>query len=292
MLIPTIVNSWSSLAVPDTSYWAGTAAHYYINPPGTGAEGCIWGSNANPVGNWAPYVAGANSDSTGETFIKLGWNPIYLEPTTPFRNTMPSWGVKIDCPDGGCNGLPCAIDPSQNGVNEMVGSSSNGAGGGAFCVVTVQKGATANFIVFNPAKAGQFYQSSAASSSSSASVQSTTAISETTSAHTTSTSATAHASSTGSQKTTSISSSSVSSSIPTSYSQIASGTTTSSSRSPSEQPYYSLFNSTVSATGGGNGASKSPVPAASNTIVATHTGGSSRIAASLTSIAIMMVCLL
>jgi hypothetical protein len=34
-------------------------------------------------------------------------------------------------------------------VNEMVGSSSNGAGGGAFCVVTVPKGVTATFVVFD-----------------------------------------------------------------------------------------------------------------------------------------------
>ncbi|KAK9324568.1 hypothetical protein V1517DRAFT_371880 [Lipomyces orientalis] len=36
MLIPTEVTSSSTvLAVPDLSYWAGTAAHYYINPPGS-----------------------------------------------------------------------------------------------------------------------------------------------------------------------------------------------------------------------------------------------------------------
>jgi hypothetical protein len=62
---------------------------------------------------------------------------------------MPNWGVKIECDGEGCNGLPCAIDPAENKVNEMVGSSSNGAGGGAFCVVTVPKGVTANFVVFD-----------------------------------------------------------------------------------------------------------------------------------------------
>lgn len=62
---------------------------------------------------------------------------------------MPKWGVKIECDGPGCNGLPCAIDPAKNKVNEMVGSSSNGAGGGAFCVVTVPKGVTATFIVFD-----------------------------------------------------------------------------------------------------------------------------------------------
>lgn len=169
MLIPTAVNSYATLANPGTSYWAGTAAHYYINPPGVGTgTACVWGTNQNPWGNWAAYVAGANTDNSGNTFIKLGWNPIYLEQATPFRNTMPNWGVKIDCPNGGCNGLPCAIDPSQNSVNEMVGSATNGAGGGAFCVVTVSPGSQANFVVFNSGgsqsdNGGQFYQSSASS---------------------------------------------------------------------------------------------------------------------------------
>lgn len=88
-------------------------------------------------------------DKNGQTFIKLGWNPIYLEEATPFRNEMPTWGVKIECDGKGCNGLPCEIDPAQNKVNEMVGSSSNGAGGGAFCVVTVPKDVNANFVVFD-----------------------------------------------------------------------------------------------------------------------------------------------
>lgn len=101
------------------------------------------------MGNWAPYVAGANTDSSGNTFVKLAWNPVYLEPATPFRNNMPTWGVEIVCNGGGCNGLPCAIDPSKNGVNEITGSSTSGAGGGAFCVVTVPKGSTANFVVFD-----------------------------------------------------------------------------------------------------------------------------------------------
>jgi hypothetical protein len=121
---------------------------YYINPPGDGCEkACVWGSKDKPVGNWSPYVAGANVDKNGQTFIKLGWNPIYLEDATPFRNEMPNWGVEVECDGPGCNGLPCAIDPAKNKVNEMVGSSSNGAGGGAFCVVTVPKGVTATFVV-------------------------------------------------------------------------------------------------------------------------------------------------
>ncbi len=123
---------------------------YYINPPGTGCEeACVWGTKDQPVGNWSPYVAGANVDKNGQSFIKLGWNPIYLEEATPFKDEMPNWGVKVECDGEGCNGLPCAIDPSKNKVNEMIGSSSNGAGGGAFCVVTVPKGVSASFVVFD-----------------------------------------------------------------------------------------------------------------------------------------------
>ena len=88
-------------------------------------------------------------NDNGESFIKLGWNPIYLEDATPFKDEMPNWGVRIECDGDGCNGLPCAIDPTKNKVNEMIGSSSDGAGGGAFCVVTVPKGVNANFVVFD-----------------------------------------------------------------------------------------------------------------------------------------------
>jgi Beta-glucosidase (SUN family) len=158
-----------------------TRISFYINPPGvTTDQACIWGSNTSPVGNWAPYVAGANTDASGNTYVKLGWNPVYLEAATPFRNTMPTWGVEITCSGGNCNGLPCKIDPSQNSVNEMVGSSSNGAGGGAFCVVTVPKGATATFEVFegssgSSSSSWQGHSSSSASAAPSTSSSSSTA---------------------------------------------------------------------------------------------------------------------
>lgn len=93
-------------------------------------------------------MAGANTVSSGDTFVKIGWNPIYLEPTTPFRNEMPDFGVEIVCEGDSCNGLPCKIDPDVNGVNEMVGSGGDGAGGAAFCVVTVPKGEKAHVVVF------------------------------------------------------------------------------------------------------------------------------------------------
>ncbi|KAK6515700.1 hypothetical protein TWF281_004292 [Arthrobotrys megalospora] len=159
MLIPTVVNpnEYSTLAVPGPEYWCATAAHYYINPPGVSvAEGCIWGSTAYPRGNWAPYVAGANIDDNGNTFTKIGWNPIYLEPTTPFRNERPDWGVKIVCEEGKqCNGLPCIIDPAIDAVNEVNGAggaSTNGAGGANFCVVTAPKGSKAILVTFPAGK--------------------------------------------------------------------------------------------------------------------------------------------
>ncbi|KAL9608654.1 MAG: hypothetical protein Q9167_006538, partial [Letrouitia subvulpina] len=152
MLIPTDIEDFATLAVPGPNYWAETAAHYYINPPGVGVEeACVWGTSEKPVGNWSPYVAGANTDKDGNTFVKLAWNPIYLEPATPFRNKMPTWGVEIVCPDGNCQGTPCGIDPEKHQVNEMEGKKTDGAGGGNFCVVTVPKGGSANFVVFDGA---------------------------------------------------------------------------------------------------------------------------------------------
>lgn len=148
MLIPTIVGSTATLAVPDTSYWCKTAAHYYINPPGVSAtDGCIWGSKEKPHGNWTPYVAGANELDSGETFVKIGWNPIYIEPDVPFRTERPDYGIRIEC-DGNCGGLPCEIDPAIHDVNEVSQQKGAGAGGANFCVVSVPKGGTANLVIF------------------------------------------------------------------------------------------------------------------------------------------------
>lgn len=110
---------------------------------------CAWGTSANPYGNWSPYVVGANTDKDGRTFVKLGWNPIYLEPATPFRDIVPDFGAEIQCEGDNCEGLPCKIDPSSNGVNEITGeTTTDGAGGGSFCVVTVPKGEKANIVVW------------------------------------------------------------------------------------------------------------------------------------------------
>lgn len=127
-----------------------TFASYYINPPGTGDEGCIWGDESKPVGNWAPYVAGANTDGNGQTFLKLGFNPIYEFEGPGLDKNALSFGVRIDCPDGGCNGLPCELNPSEKKYGEVISNQGSvGAGGSSFCVVTVPSGKKANVVVFN-----------------------------------------------------------------------------------------------------------------------------------------------
>lgn len=146
MLIPTSVGSSAVISVPGTSYWDSTAAHFYVNPPGyTTAEACIWGDGSSPIGNWAAYVIGANQDSTGNTYVKVGWNPIY---TDAFSGVKPKFGVKIEC-EGTCVGLPCSIDPSTDGFGGVNSAeSATGAGGADFCVVTVTSG-SANVVFFN-----------------------------------------------------------------------------------------------------------------------------------------------
>lgn len=188
MIIPTLVEELADLAVPGTSYWCSTAAQYYINAPGVSAEeGCVWGTNANPFGNWAAYTAGANTDDVGDTYLKIGWNPIYLELTCPFRNTKPDYGIEIECEGDGCKGLPCKIDPAVNDVNEMIGDPFTGAGGATGCVVTVPKGESARIVVFEKGGSGgsssetiSVPASSATSSSSSSSSSSSTSTSTST----------------------------------------------------------------------------------------------------------------
>lgn len=146
MLIPTNVDGGSSqtLAVPDQNYWASTSAHYYINPLGVSTDdGCVWGDLSTPNGNWAPYVAGANMDSNGDTFVKIGWNPKYVEAFTD----KPSFGIRITCDDGDCNGLDCEIDPS-NGVNLINGADASEGDGAKYCVVTAKNKAKATIEVF------------------------------------------------------------------------------------------------------------------------------------------------
>lgn len=153
MLIPTNVDASSSedLAVPGTDYWAGTAAHFYINPPGVSVEeGCKWGSTANPYGNWSPYVAGANMDDSGNTYAKIGWNPVYLEDSSPFKNTNPSFGIRMKCADSSkCNGDTCEINPSKYGLNKVSAGGQSDSDGAAWCVLTATDNAAITFEVFD-----------------------------------------------------------------------------------------------------------------------------------------------
>lgn len=150
MLIPTKVDADddNDLAVPDSSYYAGTAAHYYINSPGyTTEEACVWGTKKEAKGNWAPYVAGANMDDSGNTYVKIGWNPKYLD---DFQDKLPNFGIRVTCDDESkCNGLKCEIDPSKDGYNGISGGSGQKSLNAAWCVVTVTDKADAKIEVFS-----------------------------------------------------------------------------------------------------------------------------------------------
>ncbi|KAI2465570.1 hypothetical protein F4781DRAFT_20208 [Annulohypoxylon bovei var. microspora] len=144
MIIPNDVAGTITLAVPGTSYWDSTAAHYYINAPGVDAsQGCHWGDESKAMGNWSPFVAGANTVADGSTYVKLGINPVWQ--SSSLYGTKPTFGLKVECPQGGCNGAKCQVDGS--GVTSD--NKASGAGGGDFCVVTVPSGGKANIVVYN-----------------------------------------------------------------------------------------------------------------------------------------------
>lgn len=243
MLIPTSVTDSATIAVPGPSYWDSTASHFYINPPGHSTdEACIWGTGSQQIGNWSPYVAGANQDTNGNTFVKLGYNPIY---TDSFHGVKPSFGLKIEC-DGNCNGLPCAIDPSADAFGAVrSATSATGAGGADFCVVTVPKGSTANIVVFNTdGSTGDAPSSSsekAATTSSPPKKAKVAAVATTSSSSTPP--ATPEASSTSSSSSSSLSSSSSSttSSTTTSSSSIPSSTKGSSTTFASSATFGGIF---------------------------------------------------
>lgn len=149
MVIPTDITGTKTIAVPGITYWDKTAAHYYINPPGVDSgKGCVWGTEKEPIGNWSPYVAGANTVANGDTYVKIAWNPMFIG--CSLKEKRPTFGLKIECPDGGCNGLPCSIDPGASDVGVVKSPvSATGVGGANFCVVTVPSGKKANIVVFN-----------------------------------------------------------------------------------------------------------------------------------------------
>ncbi|KAI1470241.1 uncharacterized protein F4812DRAFT_258108 [Daldinia caldariorum] len=252
MIIPTDVYDTATIAVPDMSYWDSTAAHYYINAPGVSSEeGCHWGDESKPIGNWSPYVAGANTDGSGETFVKLGINPVWQD--SALFDTKPNFGLRVECPEGGCNGAKCEVDGS--GVKSD--NKASGAGGSDFCVVTVPKGTKANIVVFNldgsegddspsssspPESSSQPPSTQPASTSSiptSSSAPPTTSSTSSSSVVTSSSSPPSSSSSLPSSTSSSALSSSTSvTSIPTISSFVTSSLTTSSSRASSTTSSY------------------------------------------------------
>ncbi|KAI1336469.1 beta-glucosidase-domain-containing protein [Xylariaceae sp. FL0016] len=260
MIIPTDVTDTATLAVPDLQYWDETAAHYYINAPGISAdEGCHWGDESKPVGNWAPFVAGANTDGDGNTFVKLGLNPVWQ--SSGLSSTKPTFGLKIECPDGNCNGMPCSCD----GDGVISADKATGAGGSDFCVVTVPSGSKANIVVYNlDGSEGSGSSSSTAApktTSSPVPTSTSTPTPSTTSTSTPTTSSTSSSTSTSSSSAVSTSSSSSSSS-----SSSLSLTPTSTSIKPSKSAYPSISvglggvfqqNGTASATHAVSGSSTS-----------------------------------
>ena len=171
MIIPNLVggNGKLTLAVPDPTYWCSTAAEYYINIPGYSADtACVWSDGSGPFGNWAPFVAGANQVSDGSTFVMVGINPIYCCQANSFPVNDPGFAIRIDCPGGNCNGMPCECNPSTMGPNKCTGGSV-GAGGAEFCIVTVPSGGTANIVIF-PTSNGSVVSTSAFSKPGSGSV--------------------------------------------------------------------------------------------------------------------------
>ncbi|KAI1383170.1 uncharacterized protein F4822DRAFT_435102 [Hypoxylon trugodes] len=256
MIIPTDVFDTAILAVPDMSYWDATAAHFYINAPGIGSEeGCHWGDQSKPIGNWSPYVAGANTVADGSTYVKLGINPVWQ--SSSLFNTKPTFGLRVECPEGGCNGSKCEIDGS--GVKSD--NKATGAGGSDFCVVTVPSGTKANIVVFNLDGS----EGDAGASSSSQPVSSSTPTSTPTPS-TSSTSSSTPSSTTSTPSTTTVSTSSKTSVTASSTSStIASSTHSPSSHSSS--PSASLYlggvfqeNGTSSTSFSWAGPSSTPTP--------------------------------
>lgn len=237
MVIPTAVDGTVTIAVPGPDYWASTASQYvisvlvvetrsltssfsfYIGPPGVSTDDCcVWGSEDKPWGNWAAYVAGANTVAGGNTFLKIGMNPIYMD--SKWKSVKPSYGLRIECPDGGCNGLPCSIGEGAVGETDSP-SADVGAGGASFCVVTVPSGSTANIVVFNTdGSTGDDSEEASSSSEAEAPTTSTQAPPTTTST--------------------------TSSAIPTTSSEETTSTTSSSSSSSSTEPSSSSIPATTS----------------------------------------------
>ncbi|KAI0478746.1 beta-glucosidase-domain-containing protein [Xylariaceae sp. FL0804] len=272
MIIPTDVYDTATLAVPSTSYWDATAAHFYVNPPGvSSAEGCVWGDASKPVGNWSPYVAGANTDSSGNTFVKLGINPIWQ--SSGLAGTPPTFGLKIECDGDSCVGLPCSVQAGGDGVTSEL--AATGAGGADFCVVTVTGSGKASIVAYNldgsSGSGGGNGESPSSSSPAATSAPSTTSTpTPTPTPSTTSVPTTTSTPTTTSSSTTSTSSTPTTTSTPssTSTSSSSTSTTTTSSSSSSSIPVPTSTSTSLSSSS----SSSSFVPETSSSRKASPTG--------------------
>lgn len=135
MCIPTRLTSGASKPISvvqsETYYkWLGqsTSAQYYVNNAGIDVEqGCIWGTSAGTVGNWAPVVLGAGK-TAGVTYLSIIPNPN--------NKTPPNYNLKIEASEGATMSGKCVY---SNGVYNGQGTDG--------CTVGVTKGA-ANFVFY------------------------------------------------------------------------------------------------------------------------------------------------
>ncbi|KAG0681929.1 SUN protein nca3 [Pichia californica] len=133
MVVPTELKGGEtqplSVVDEDTYFtWEGkkTSAQYYVNNAGVSVEdGCIWGTSAAEVGNYAPIVIGAGSTG-GLTYLSLIPNPN--------NGNGANYNIKIVATEGSTINGDCYY---ENGSF----SSSDG------CTVTVTSG-SANIVFY------------------------------------------------------------------------------------------------------------------------------------------------
>jgi hypothetical protein len=80
----------------------------------------------------------------------LSENPIWIEPTTPFREEVPSFGARIICEGAGCHDTPCEINPAVSKANEASAGPNGliGVEGAAACIVTAPQTAQLRIELF------------------------------------------------------------------------------------------------------------------------------------------------
>ena len=133
MVVPIELNGGStqplSVVDEDTYYmWQGkkTSAQYYVNNAGVSVEdGCIWGTAAAGVGNYAPIVIGSGS-TNGLTYLSLIPNPN--------NKNAANYNIRIEATEGSSINGECTY------INGQL-SSPDG------CTVTVTSG-SANIVFY------------------------------------------------------------------------------------------------------------------------------------------------